>query len=125
MRESFSNDYKIYRSSKNARKPFIHLEFARRQVGSSFLSEVCARLPSYGLLFSYFNNPRAFKDYTRHFIGNVIVIIGPKILKEKQVKHCDPMPEEPGWENEKQWVKVWSKEIGNDKDMCVIWKRNL
>ncbi|XP_063707183.1 uncharacterized protein LOC134836008 isoform X2 [Culicoides brevitarsis] len=116
----------FYWNSKNARKPFIDLEFARRQVGCSFLGEVCARLPSYGLLFSYFNNPRAFKDYARYFIGNVIVIIGPKMLKDgQQKKHSDPMPEAPGWENEKQWTKAWSKEIGNEKDICVIWKRNL
>lgn len=114
----------LHRVSANAPKPFINLEFAKRKLPSSFLGNTCTRLPNYGLLFSYFNNPRAFNDYVRYFIGNFLIMIGPS-LKTPAEKHIDPMPEAPDFETPKLWIKAWSKEIGCNKDICVIWKRNL
>lgn len=114
----------LHRVSANAPKPFISLEFAKRKLPSSYLGNTCTRLPSYGLLFCYFNNPRAFNDYVRYFIGNYLIMVGPS-LKTAAEKHIDPMPEVPDFETPKLWIKAWSKEIGCNKDICVIWKRNL
>uniref|UniRef100_A0A336LZP9 CSON009063 protein n=1 Tax=Culicoides sonorensis TaxID=179676 RepID=A0A336LZP9_CULSO len=97
----------FYWVSANAPKPFINLEFAKRKLPSSYLGTACTRLPNYGLLFCYFNNPRAFKDYVRYFIGNYLIMIGPS-LKTPPEKHVDPMPEEPDFETPKLWVKAWN-----------------
>lgn len=75
-------------------------------------------------MFCYFNNPRAFKDYLRYYIGNVIVLIGPAI-KEGQLKTCDPLPEFPEFDNEKQWEKCFSTEWGTEMNICVVWKRKF
>lgn len=75
-------------------------------------------------MLCYFNNPRAFRDYVRYYIGNFIILIGPAVTAPQE-RHCDPMPECPDFENEKQWEKCYSKEWGLNKDICVIWKRKL
>lgn len=118
LKSYFDSDY---RTSQNAPKPFIELEFAKRKITSSFYQNRCTKLEKYGLLFCYFNNPRAFKDYVKYYHGNVIVIIGPS--KAVQERVCDPMPEEPEFEDENMWVKCYTQSFGNNGDLVVIYKR--
>lgn len=72
---------------------------------------------STALLFCYFNNGPAFKDYIEHFSGKVLIIIGPG---EGKGVHTDPKP----FDNVPEWTLHVSEEVGNTKDFIAVYCKN-
>lgn len=114
--------FSIFRSNFTKHKPFIDLKICKRRLSNSPLNNLLSRSRDEALLFCYFNNADAFKTYIKYFFGNYVIIIGPP-LKSK-TKRSTPMPETPNFENPWLWFKVYQREFGRDKDICVIWKFN-
>ena len=75
----------------------------------------------YALLFCYFNNGEAFREYLNHFKGDTIVIIGPA----EGIRVTDPSPLSPNFSNNDPWKLVASKEFGNQQDIIAIYSRNV
>lgn len=69
------------------------------------------------LLFCYFNNGLAFKEYLDKFSGNVLIIIGPGHGKSV---HTDPRPfgDVPD-----QWILHESQEVESTKDYIAVYYR--
>ncbi|XP_063827087.1 uncharacterized protein LOC135076591 [Ostrinia nubilalis] len=70
------------------------------------------------LLFCYFNNREAFKEYLKYFSGKVVVIIGPA---DGKGVHTDPRPF--GGISE-EWTLYHSQEVRDSKDFIAIYSRN-
>lgn len=67
------------------------------------------------IMFCYFNNGPAFKDYMEKFRGNCLIIIGPKAKR-----HTNPHPFHP---QSDEWVLKEFKQIKSTDDYIVVYDR--
>lgn len=71
----------------------------------------------YALLFCYFNDRMAFKQYVRNYNGSLVLIIGPG---EGRGTHTDPQPFRPNFEGN-SWVLYDYQEVKNTKDFIAAY----
>lgn len=76
--------------------------------------------PHHALLFCYFNNGPAFRDYVDSFKGNIVIIIGPGKGKGR---HTDPSPFTADFGN-REWRLDSYQEIKDSKDFIVVYVRH-
>ena len=74
---------------------------------------------NYALLFCYFNDEKAFKDYMNRFSGNVVIVIGPD---EGQNRTTDPLPFDIKFE-ELRWILRNERKLDNRKDVATVYTR--
>ncbi|XP_066249053.1 uncharacterized protein [Euwallacea similis] len=96
--------------SKYAVAPFIPL---------TYFNEDFQCPQSFALMFCYFNNGPAFRNYIKHFRGLMVVIIGPA---QGAGRHTDPQPFNPDF-GQSHWRLEASQEIRQTKDFIVIYLR--
>ncbi|KAK7866156.1 hypothetical protein R5R35_001384 [Gryllus longicercus] len=98
--------------SRYAPPKFLPLMYANEISDGTF--------PSYSaIMFCYFNNKTAFREYMKLFKGNCLIIIGPE---EGSGRHTDPLPFDPEVQT-LGWKLVSSREIQNSKDHIVVYER--
>lgn len=71
----------------------------------------------HALLFCYFNNGRAFREYIQNYDGNLIFIIGPG---KGRGTHTDPQPFQPNFENN-EWILNDYQEVKDSKDFIAAY----
>ncbi|VVD00123.1 unnamed protein product [Leptidea sinapis] len=101
---------------KYAPPTFIELIIASPALDYNTISLL--KKPTTTILFCYFNNGPAFRQYMENFNGNVVIIIGPH---SKNVYTCPEPFEDIG----KEWDLHTSKEIRDSKDFIAIYVRCL
>ncbi|ENN70224.1 uncharacterized protein LOC109545681 [Dendroctonus ponderosae] len=102
--------------SKYSIPSFIPLEY----VDSDQLN-VDGLIPQdFALMFCYFNDGRAFREYVQRFRGLMIIIIGPD---DGSGRHTDPQPFTADF-GQSGWMLVRQQEIKNTKDFIAIYLRN-
>jgi hypothetical protein len=79
-----------------------------------------AKAHTFALMFCYFNNGPAFREYVRHYQGDFIILIGPK---DGVGRHTNPLPFSVEFENVHEWKRVDHTPIGDNQDFMVIYKR--
>ncbi|KAL1502166.1 hypothetical protein ABEB36_007352 [Hypothenemus hampei] len=96
--------------SKYSITPFIPLKYAEKEA-------FACTSENYALLFCYFNNGNAFREYVRLYSGRMIIIIGPS---EGAGRHSDPSPFNPdfGCEN---WHLGPNQEIKETNDFIAVY----
>lgn len=73
------------------------------------------------LLFCYFNNGPAFREYIRAYGGRLVLIVGPG---PKQARYTDPEPFNPNFGPDgHQWQLTNRQEIANTGDFVSAWSR--
>jgi hypothetical protein len=108
-------------NSKYAPTPFVNLSYTNGVISENFLqSSIQSDGWNFALLFCYFNNGDAFREYLKHFKGKSIVIIGPP----NHVRVTDPSPMSPNFRNEESWTLVASRKFGKHQDLIAIYNRN-
>ena len=81
---------------------------------------------NFALMFCYFNNGEAFRNYVKYFQGDFIIIIGPK---NGAGIHTDPLPFAPIFDlsdnNSKSilWQLEYSVQIDKSYNYIVVYKR--
>ncbi|RZC39230.1 uncharacterized protein BDFB_001580 [Asbolus verrucosus] len=99
--------------SKYCNPHFIELNFPSLPPTEDILD------PSYALLFCYFNNGPAFRDYVNCYNGDLIFIIGPG---EGAGRHTDPEPFKPEFGGSK-WTLCELQEVRDTKDFIAAYVR--
>ncbi|XP_066153805.1 uncharacterized protein [Euwallacea fornicatus] len=94
--------------SKYAVTPFIPL---------TYVNEDFQCPQGFALMFCYFNNGPAFRDYIKRFRGVMVVIIGPA---RGAGRHTDPQPFDPDF-GQSQWQLEAFQEIRQTKDFIAIY----
>jgi hypothetical protein len=109
-------------TSKYCPGTFIKLSFTDgMDVTSKMLTEAAdAQSHSFAMLFCYFNNGPAFRDYVRHYQGDYILLIGPK---DGVGRHTNPLPFSVEFENVNEWQRVDWMEFGDNQDVVVFYQR--
>ncbi|XP_055612729.1 uncharacterized protein LOC129759340 [Uranotaenia lowii] len=103
--------------SKYSTKTFIPMIFADSHCYKKSSNE----LQWDTLMFCYFNDGSAFRDYLGDFSGQYVIIIGPL---EGQAVHTDPLPFRPCFPAEQIWKLVLSFPMGSENlNYFVIYER--
>lgn len=71
----------------------------------------------YALLFCYFNNGTAFRDYIQNYEGNIVFIIGPG---EGKGHHTDPEPFKTNF-GTNNWKLYDYQEVKDSKDFIAVY----
>lgn len=112
--------------SKWAPKTFIELKFTEHPITNHFLATCiqCDNDTEFALLFCYFNNRDAFQEYVRAFNGNIIIIVGPV---SGQHIVTDPLPLNPQFERNDEWILIDSYHFNDElcNCMCVFKRKDL
>ncbi|XP_055697582.1 uncharacterized protein LOC129798458 [Phlebotomus papatasi] len=108
---------KSWWTSSYAPDTFIPLNFTETPIDGDFLQK-CARSGDFCLMFCYFNNGAAFRDYLRHFRGDFVVIGGPKLGAGI---HTDPSPD--ALLGEKFWELKAKIEVGDSTNIIAIYQK--
>lgn len=96
--------------SKYSNPQFIQLQYVDPSKKTSLNSNSA-------LLFCYFNNGPAFREYVKEYTGKLIFIIGPGYGKGR---HTDPDPFNPNFED-KTWSLYDYQEVRNSKDFIAAY----
>ncbi|XP_055525513.1 uncharacterized protein LOC129718608 [Wyeomyia smithii] len=99
--------------SKHATTTYIPMQFAEalRDVSQGW----------HALMFCYFNDGCAFREYVRNFNGCYVIIIGPR---DGKGIHTDPMPFDVKFPSEQSWEWVCQFRIGNEnRNHVVIYQK--
>lgn len=94
---------------------FIPLHFTPTEMDKETIT-ILQRNKNTALLFCYFNNRKAFDNYLKYYVGNVLIIIGPH---QKGV-HTDPLPFNDVPDD---WLLYKSQEIRSSGDFIVVYTK--
>ncbi|XP_060516542.1 uncharacterized protein LOC132696025 [Cylas formicarius] len=97
--------------SKYSNPQFIPLKYAEK--------EKPVLHSAYALLFCYFNDGSAFRDYIKSYKGRMVIIIGPG---EGSGRHADPLPFSAEF-GESNWKIFQHQEVRDTKDFIAIYLR--
>ncbi|XP_055632045.1 uncharacterized protein LOC129771921 [Toxorhynchites rutilus septentrionalis] len=104
--------------SKYATKTYIPMMFAE---GLSNVIDGQGQLRWHAMMFCYFNDGGAFREYVQEFGGSFVIIIGPA---EGRGVHTDPLPFQPNFPAEQNWERVQSFKVGSENlNHLVIYQR--
>lgn len=93
--------------SKYSGPKFIQLQFNNNHILYS----------NFALIFCYFNDGKAFKQYVRSYEGNLIFIVGPG---DGSGRHTNPEPFSPDFENSGWHLKDY-QEVKDTKDFIAVY----
>lgn len=122
---------KSWWSSTYSPRSFIPLKYSTNVMSVEYLRCLCDvdELNSnnidddnFALLFCYFNNGNAFRDYILCYDGNFVIIIGPG---PKLKTYTDPEPFSPNFGITQSWYQVSIREFDAEGNFISIWKRNV
>ncbi|XP_063907931.1 uncharacterized protein LOC135126069 [Zophobas morio] len=99
--------------SKYSTPQFIKLNFPELPPTPDILE------PNYALLFCYFNDGDAFREYIRCYEGDFVFIIGPGLGAGR---HTDPEPFNPNF-GSPDWLLYKSQEVRDTKDFIAVYAR--
>ncbi|CAG9768031.1 unnamed protein product [Ceutorhynchus assimilis] len=99
--------------SKYSVPAFIPLKYVEEEI-------VVETNPNFALLFCYFNNGEAFREYVDNYRGNMVIIIGPH---DGSGRHTDPRPFFPNF-GQSKWHLVNYEEIKDTRDFITIYIRS-
>ncbi|XP_050349466.1 uncharacterized protein LOC126772910 [Nymphalis io] len=102
---------------KYAPPTFIPLRFTGQKLDQATIT-VLESSSQIALLFCYFNNGLAFKEYVDNFGGKVLIIIGPG---DGKGVHTDPRP---FGDVPEEWILHDSQEVESSKDYIAVYYRN-
>ncbi|XP_008195688.1 uncharacterized protein LOC103313644 [Tribolium castaneum] len=100
-------------SSRYSNPQFIKLNFPDQPPTPEIL------FPDYALLFCYFNDGKAFREYISCYKGNLVFIIGPGIGAGR---HTDPQPFSPDF-GSSDWILYKSQEVRDTGDFIAVYVR--
>lgn len=104
--------------SKYATKTYIPMVFAESKGAANSTDDGSA--PWHAMMFCYFNNGAAFRDYVSDFQGRHVIIVGP----EAGSVHTDPLPFQPSFPTHQSWKLLQSFPIGSEnRNHFVIYQR--
>lgn len=101
--------------SKYSNPQFIKLNYFSLPLDNNSLNADCA------LLFCYFNNGPAFREYVKFFKGKVVFIIGPGKGKGR---HTDPQPFLNSFEDIHLRLDSY-QEVKDSKDFIAVYIRYI
>lgn len=100
-------------SSKYAKYKFIPLKFTKMPPNESILPA------NHALLFCYFNNGPAFKQYIQQYRGRLVIIIGPG-QGRGTLTNPEPFAADFGTS---EWVLIDHQEVKDTKDFIAVYSR--
>lgn len=100
-------------ASRYSNPQFIKLNFPNQPPTSEIL------ISNYALLFCYFNDGEAFRDYIRCYKGDLVFIIGPG---PGAGRHTDPEPFNPNF-GSNHWNLYKSQEVRDTRDFIAAYVR--
>ncbi|XP_046967431.1 uncharacterized protein LOC124535300 [Vanessa cardui] len=101
---------------KYAPPTFVPIVFTGQKLDESIIT-LLENSSQIALLFCYFNNGPAFKEYLDKFAGKVLIIIGPG---DGKGVHTDPRP---FGDVPEEWILHDSQEVENSKDYIAVYHR--
>ncbi|XP_058811622.1 uncharacterized protein LOC131676549 [Topomyia yanbarensis] len=103
-------------TSKYASKTYIPLVFAEAQG-----NVIQGQQRWHAMMFCYFNDGCAFREYVKNFNGCYVIIIGPK---EGKGIHTDPLPFRVNFPTGQCWERCCELQIGSEHlNHFVIYRR--
>lgn len=104
--------------SKYAKKTYIPMVFADALTN---VAENQGQPTWQAMMFCYFNNGVAFREYVKHFKGHYVIIAGP--IEGKGI-HTDPLPFSAKFPADQNWEFVTDFSVGSEKlNHVVIYQR--
>lgn len=121
---------KSWWSSPYSPRSFIPLKYSTNTMSVDYIRSLCdnddnsdfnnAIDDNFALLFCYFNNGNAFRDYISSYDGNVVIIIGPGPNLQT---YTDPEPFSPNFGVTRNWSQVSIRQFDTEGNFISIWTR--